>query len=89
MSKELHSCTGVAHKKEFATCLFLFSNLCCFVTACCLSWSWLSARLLNMGMGVGRSCFHFWVKLFVDGMTAFQGCNGNTCRRSSAGLELN
>lgn len=34
-----------------------------------------------MGVGVGRSCFHFWVKLFADDMTAFLGCHRNAYGR--------
>ena len=46
-------------------------------------------RLLRMGMGAGRSCFHFWVKLLVDDMTAFQGCHGNAYGRRFVVLESN
>lgn len=40
-----------------------------------------------MGMGVGKSYFCFWAKLLVDGVTAYQGCQGNAYGKSTVRSE--
>lgn len=71
------SCTVAGGAQKKRTCCLLVPVLqpLLFVPGLCLS---------QAGLGVGRSCLHFWVKLFV---TAFQACLGNAYGRSFVGLE--
>ena len=57
VSRKIHSCIGVAYK-EFAPCLLLFSNLCCFVTTRCLSQLALH-KVTKNGGGSGEVLFSF------------------------------